>query len=204
MPTTLYDEEGNPIEGASTAEEVKAIQDEKALKEAELAEVKEKLSKLENKDFNFKKLRDMNKEEQEKLTAHEMELLQRQEKLEDDQKSFLQKQIESHKDEASAVLAGENEELRKKILFHYDRIKDEAMSRDEVYKKMREAATLAKGEGAVGVNPVLSGINIQGSPPSGSNNKPESEDSREMRQHFHISDEEKQKLGGEEWTPKFK
>ncbi len=203
MPTTLYDEEGNPIEGASTAEEVKAIQDEKALKETELAEVKEKLSKLENKDFNFKKLRDMNKEEQEKLTAHEMELLQRQEKLEDDQKSFLQKQIESHKDEASAVLAGENEELRKKILFHYDRIKDEAMSRDEVYKKMREAAILAKGEGTTGINPVLSGINVQGSPPSGSNNKPESEESREMRQAFHISDDDKKKYSGD-WTPTYK
>lgn len=196
----LYDEDGNIIEENMTPDELKVFQTEKATRDAELADVKEKLSKLETKDMNFKKLRDMNKEEKENLSSQQIELMQRQEKLEEEQKSFLEKQVQSHKDEASAVLAGTDDDLRKKILFHYERIKDDAVSKDEVYKKMREAAILAKGENS-GVNP-LSALNYQGAPPTGSS-KVESEASREIRQHFKISDEDKQKYSGE-WKPTYK
>lgn len=199
--TNLYDEEGNLVEGAMTPEEAKKLQEEKEAATKEVTEIKDKLSKLENKDFNFKKLREMNEKEKEKLTAQEMELLQRQEKLEEDQKSFVQSQISSYKNDALAVVAGDNEELRKKILFHYNRIKDEAVSREDVFKKIREAATLAREENKI-LNPINSAMNFQGNPPS-KQDKPESEYSKEMRGHWNISDEDQEKYG-KEWKPKYK
>jgi chromosome segregation ATPase len=141
MPMTLYDEAGNAKE-VPTDEEIAAQLGERDKK---LNEVTEKLAKLENKDFNFKRLKDMTEQEREKLSAIEVDLKQRQEKLEDEQRSFVERQVNEHKNDALNVLAGDDKDLREKIEFHFSRIKDEAVTREEINKKMREAATLATG-----------------------------------------------------------
>lgn len=70
MPTTLYDEDSNPIEGVLTPEEVKELQD-KAQKADELeksiAEREAELSKLKDKELNFTRLKDKTEEEKAKL-----------------------------------------------------------------------------------------------------------------------------------------
>ena len=123
-------------------------------KEAEIAEVKKKLETFENKDFNFKKLRDMTEDEKKKLSGKEEELLKRQEHLEEEQESWTGKIVEGHKGDALAVLVGDDEELRKKVIFHYDRIKDEATTKDEINKKMRDAYLLAVGKPVNQIDPI--------------------------------------------------
>ena len=123
-------------------------------KDAELADVKDQLLKLQNKDHNFKKLRDMTDEERDKLTDRETELMQRQDKLEEDQSQWSDKLITGHKDDALNVLVGNDEELRKKAEFHYKRIIDEATTKQEVADKMREAVLLAKGGENMGVDSI--------------------------------------------------
>jgi hypothetical protein len=170
----LYDADGNLVEGALTSDEVKAIQAKADEAAAEANSAKEKLSKMENKEFNFKKLRDLSEEERKKLSTKEMELMQRQEDLETKTKGFVETQINTHKDEALAVLAGDNEELRKKTMFHYDRIKDEATSREDIRRKMRDAFRLAQGDVTGTNDPFSSAVSYSGG--SAPNAKPASAD----------------------------
>jgi len=151
-----YDEEGNLIEGVLPPDEVEKLKKEADTVKSELAQVKESLSKLENKDLNFKRLRDMTESEKEKLTVTEMELKKRQESLEEEQKTWKEQVIESHKNDALAVLASEDEELRKKILFNYDRIKDDAVTKEQIAKKMKEAYLLSVEKHAI-INPLTLG-----------------------------------------------
>lgn len=158
----LYDAEGNLIQGALTADEVKAIQDKAEAAARELEDAKSKLSKLESKEFNFKKLRDLTEEERKKLSTKEIELMQRQEDLENKTKGFVESQITAFKDEALATLAGDNEELRKKTLFHFDRIKDEATNRDDIRRKMRDAYRLAQSDLSTSADPFAAAVGYSG------------------------------------------
>ena len=87
---------------------------------------------------NFKKLRDMTKEEKELLSEKELELLERQEKIEKDQADFLAKQEQFAKDQRNTVVknlinryARGDEELAKKIAFNLDKIKDSDKAMNE-------------------------------------------------------------------------
>ena len=154
----LYDADGNRIEDAAdkyvTKEQSdKMLADKLAEKDKEMVDIKGKLSKLENKDFNFKHLREMNEEERAKLSAQEIELRQRQEKVENETKSIVEKQeaflkgtVEEYRDDAIAVLVGDDEEAKKKVLFHYDRIKDEATTKAQIKQKVRDAVKLAQDD----------------------------------------------------------
>ena len=156
----LYDADGNLIEDAAeryvTKEQSdKMLADKLAEKDKEMVDIKGKLSKLENKDFNFKHLREMNDEEKAKLTAKEMELIQRQEKIEEDskvshekQEAFLKGTIEEYRDDAISTLIGDDEESKKKVLFHYERIKDEAITKAQIKQKVRDAVKLAQDDNA--------------------------------------------------------
>ena len=83
-----------------------------------------------------------------------MELIARQEKLEEEQKTWSESLIETHKNDALNVFAGDDAEFKKKILFHYDRIKDEAKTKDEVASKMRDAYHIASAGQKGGLDPV--------------------------------------------------
>lgn len=156
----LYDADGNLIPDAKekymTKEAAdKLLTDKLAEKNAELAESHKKLAGLENKDFNFKHLRDMNAEEKAKLTAQELELRQRQEKVEEEtkklrenQEQFTKSTVEEYRDDAITMAVGEDEEVKKKVLYHYDRIKDEARTKTEIRKKVQDAVKLARDDSA--------------------------------------------------------
>ena len=132
-----------------------------AKQEAELAETKEKLQKLENKDYNFKKLRDMNDEEKGKLSATELELKKKQEELEENQTKFQTTVIEGNKAEALAVLVGNDAEMKKKVLYNYDRIKGDAVTKEQINAKMREAHNML-GMAQSQVNPINQAVGFQG------------------------------------------
>lgn len=158
----LFDDNGVLVEGALTADEVKAIQAQAETAAKELEAAKEQLTKFQNKDLNFQKLRDLTAEERKKLSTREIELMQRQEQLEEKQKGFVETQINSYKEEALAALAKGDEELRKKTLLHFDRIKDEATGREEIRRKMLDAYHLAKFDSATGSDPFAAAMGYTG------------------------------------------
>lgn len=141
----LYNADGELVEGALTPDEIQAIKDEKDALASEAAAIKERLSKLEAKDMNFRKLEQMTEEEKAKLSDKEKELMLRQEALETQQKEFTSKQIESSKNHVLTMLVGDDEETRAKVLKNYDRIKDEATSLEEISIKMNEAYSMTIG-----------------------------------------------------------
>ena len=151
------DADGNEVDALSQdeADELAENKVAEALqpKEEELATIKTQLAKLENKDFNFKKVRDMNEEEKKSLTAREMALLQRQEKLEEEQNSLTTRILKSYEEEALREFAGDDVETRKKVQDSYGRLSDKAETREEVMNKMKDAAILA---GKRTINPLSS------------------------------------------------
>ena len=87
---------------------------------------------------NFKKLRDMSKEEKELLSEKELELLKRQEEVENQALTVKQQQDQFFKDQRGAVLknlvekyAKGDVELAKKIEFNLAKIKDSDLAMNE-------------------------------------------------------------------------
>jgi uncharacterized protein YdaT len=166
MGTKYYDADGNPVENVLSADEANKIAEDKSKTfQEELSKTKEQLAKFENKDFNFKKLRDMSKEEREALNAKEMELLKRQEAIEEQQVNFTkqqketrEKELSSYKEEYLEKFAGNDEEMKKKVLFHFNRLADEAITRSDIEKKMGDAWVLATGGRSSAINPVLNAM----------------------------------------------
>lgn len=161
--TTYYDEEGNPIEGVLSPEEVAALKEEK---EKALQEKEAELEKLRNKDLNFKKLREMTEEEKAKLSATELALKAEQDRFREEQQSFYSGFVSDIKDDLLETIAGDDEDLRKSILANYDRIKDSdtARSRKEISAIMHEAAKLAGVTSGSKVSPLVRAANYSGRP----------------------------------------
>jgi hypothetical protein len=155
----IYDDQGNEIlevedleklpEMLKTNEEATKAHDE--LK-TEYEEMKEKMTKLESKDFNFRKLEKASKEEKEKLM----------EKWSDKEKSFYEEitslkekvetsetsRIEGMKDKALAGLAGEDEDLKKQLTEAYEKSIEfggQPKDQDEVISRMQSAYQYVKG-----------------------------------------------------------
>jgi len=87
---------------------------------------------------NFKKLRDMSKEEKELLSEKELELLKRQEEVENQALTVKQQQDQFFKDQRAGVLknlvdkyAKGDVELAKKIEFNLAKIKDSDLAMNE-------------------------------------------------------------------------
>ncbi len=158
MPEPVKDGEGAAPVVELTAEQLKA---QLAEKEAQLTAANEKLAKAADKEFNFKQLRDMTEDEKAKLSEREKEILQRQEKLEAETKSFVKQQVDTHQNDALAALAGDDKEARDRILFHYNRIVDTAVTREEIFAKMRDAAKIAMN-GQISADPFRSAVAYSG------------------------------------------
>lgn len=147
MTVKSFDEQGNEIE-TYTAEEleaqkVAAAEEAKAEAEkakAELAEAAEKLSKLSDKDFNFA---EVNRQKKEAEKRAEEAVRSIDEKLALHKKEILEGVQQEHFGAVLASLSGGDEELKKKIEFHYGRLSDPAATKEEVTKKLTDAYTLA-------------------------------------------------------------
>lgn len=152
-----FNADGDPIEGILPPEEIKTLQ-------SQLEETKTKLSKLENKDFNFRKLEQMTEEEKGKLTATELSLKQQAEELENRQKSFQENFVKDVKNDLLTSMVGDDKDLREKIELNYNRIKDadKAQSRDEINALLRDAYAMSVGTKFR--NPVVSANNASGNP----------------------------------------
>jgi len=151
------------VEEMQSRSEARKSQREEAKKELENTQAK--LKKLENKDFNFKKLRDMTKEEKDKLTTTEMELKQKAEQLEENQQKFTEQLQSSYKNEAMAVLVGNDKDMQKKVLYNYNKLNSPDGTKEEVFSKMRDAYNML-GASNIGINPVNAAATHHG-PPSG-------------------------------------
>lgn len=156
MPFEVYDNDGNPVEGVLPPEEIKSLQEK-------LEETNQKLSKLEKKDFDYRRLENMTEAEKEKLSATELSLKKQQEELEDKQKTLETTFISDVKKDLISSLVGDDEELRKKIELNYDRLSDssKAKSREEIKALLNDAYVMS-----VGIkysNPILNANNVSGS-----------------------------------------
>lgn len=131
-------------------------------KDKQIEEVQKELAGLKNKEFNFKKLRDMTESERSELTEKEKELMQRQDELEENQKSFTETVIQGHKNDALAVLAGDDKDLRDKIEYHYNRISDKATTKEDINKKVKDAYLLATGGRSAAIDQISRAVSYQG------------------------------------------
>jgi len=119
-------------QAALEAEKAKAIEEATAELKKNLEEKEVELKKLQDKDFNFSKVR---KGEEEK----EKEIEDLKKKVEE----LNSVRIGEHKSDLIKVLAGDDEDLKKTIEHHYDRIKDDAQTKEQIEAKLREAYHLA-------------------------------------------------------------
>lgn len=138
----------------------KAIDDYKVAnpdKSTELTELQEKLDAKEkeleeslNSDggLNFKHLRELNKKIEAERDALKKDI---DEKISKAKQEVLGSAVQGIYSEELEKLSFGDVELKKKIEFHYKRLSDPASSKDEVMKKLNDAATLANPRRAVGV-----------------------------------------------------
>lgn len=197
----FIDTEGNEVEAFTQAEldakideTKKAIEGEYAPKlesvQKDLDDTKVALSKLQNKDFNFRKLEELNDEERKKLSAQELELMQRQEKLEKEQEDFRKQSEEAiikRKMDTETRLfkkyVGTDKELGEKVKFHYDRLTDKAETEEEIEKKLQDAIRLARPE--LKVDPLTAAISSSGSYPANAQ-KELSEDQKDLANKLNL------------------
>lgn len=180
-----YNSDGDPIEGILPPEEIKNLQ-------AKLEETNAKLEKLENKDFNFKKFRDMTEAEKEKLSATEIELKQKADELEEKQQQFSSNFVNEIKGDILESLVGDDEELRKKVELNYSRIKDseKAQSREEIKQILKDAYSMSVGVKTL--NPLGVAVNKTGGRENVANKKIDG-DLADLSKKLGLSDEDIEK-----------
>ena len=154
MSQMIKGEDGNEIE-VFTPEEVEAqrlqaIEDYKAEnpdKTGELSELQVKLKEVEgklasvgDKDQNFANLRKA-KEDAEKKVADILAGVD--EKITKAKTEVLEGVMKDHYNETLGALAGEDEELKKKIEFNFKRLGDVAATKQEISKKLTDAYALS-------------------------------------------------------------
>ena len=150
LPQTIIDSEGNQVE-VFTPEEVQAKVEEQK-KQVEGAQ--EELRKLKEKDLNFEKLRMNKKVAEGEITREELQQKIQEEfakgmgeKLsyarEEIKKEVVEGVNKDYYNEIVGSLSGDDEELKKKINFEYNRLKDPVNSKEDISKKLRDAYVLA-------------------------------------------------------------
>jgi len=185
-----YDVEGNPIDGLISPEEIIKQQEDFETNKKVLEENQSKLEKLEKKDFDYKKLRDMTDDEKAKYSAAEMALRERQEALEEDQQSFRDGFVKSIKDDVIKSLAGDDDELAKKMEINYGRIKDSenASSREDISRLMSDAygmsADIKSG------SPLNKAVNSVGNAPIAKSDGPLTPELKDFGKKFGLTDED--------------
>lgn len=133
----LFEEEANKRAEAATA----ALKEELAKKEADL-------KALQDKDLNFGNLRKQTAEEVKKVAdekaAAEAALAEVSKKVADLETNISQA-AEERKSRLVKAYAGKDEELEKKILFQFDKVKGSAKTDAEIEEAIKDAYILATG-----------------------------------------------------------
>lgn len=168
MPTNITLEDGSTIE-AYTPEEVEEIKNQATeeqraeieAKEAELAKANEELEKFRGKDLNFGNLRSQKEAAEAQVKELTKGLDERiKAAQEETRKEILESVLADHKNETLKSLVGEDEELKKKVELHYNRLTDPATTKEEITKKLSDAyflATKPEGENALTTSVISSG-----------------------------------------------
>ena len=156
MPQKITNENGEEIE-VFTNEELES-QKQAALEEyktsnpdktseiealqVELAETKEKLEGLSNKDLNFAALRDKVKEKERQIDGLTKSI---DEKIGVAKKEILEGVMKDHYNDTINRLVGDDKELLAKVELQYKRLADSASTKEEVTRKLSDAFVLATG-----------------------------------------------------------
>jgi len=156
MPT-LYDENGDLVEGALDPDSAKELQ-EKAEKFAEfekaLEEKESELEKLRQKDLNFKNLNWKNQKELEEKTADWSDT---EKALRDELAALREGQnapIERTKNDYLEQLSGGDEKLKEKLLSKYEVLGKNANTEQDIKAALNDAALLVENEISRSSNPV--------------------------------------------------
>lgn len=149
----FYDEAGNEVE-AFTQEQVAELEREKAealeRAQAELKAKDDELEKFKAKDLNFANLRQQKDQAEKQISTLKSEV---DEKISAMKREVFDGVMKDHYVDTLKGLAGEDEDLKKKIEFHYSRLNDPTATKAEVDKKLRDAWALAtQGEGPSAFN----------------------------------------------------
>jgi hypothetical protein len=205
----VYDENGQPIEGAfskaemeeaqqsaeeAKAAEIQALKDEASAKETELQEkldeAKEALEKKSDKDLNFQKLREAKKTAEEKLADFKEETTKKFGEIEDKVLTSVQS---SKVDNQIDKLVGDDLELKKKVRFHYDNFKETPKTDEEMKERIANSYLLATGksiEDSLPSGTASSGGGLPPKPSMPNTGKLEDEGSKEVAKNLGISDDE--------------
>jgi len=141
---TAYSEEELQAQREAAIEEYKANNPDKSEElerlQAELAQKEEALGKEKEKEKNFGILKGaLDKKEKEivdlKVSIDKM--------ITDTKKELVDKMMQGHYEKSLRDISGGDEELAKKIDFHYKRLSDPSTTEAEVEKKLKDAAVLA-------------------------------------------------------------
>jgi hypothetical protein len=149
---TYVDDEGNEHEIELTLDEINA-QKEKAEKADELSEKlrtqEEELSKLRNKDFNFRKFQEAKDQEKEDMlkgfSTRERELLMATESTSNELNAVKNNLLSDHKENILDSLAGGDKDLRKQIEDTAKTFVGEAHTKKELAERYTNAFTMIKG-----------------------------------------------------------
>ena len=139
----LYNEDGEKVEALSKEEYEAKVEGF----ETEKKEMKEKLEKLEVKDFNFKALRDGSKEERDKLLSElsdkDKQIILLQEKTDKKIDDFKDSVVGGYKTDAIREASGGDEELEKKIKLNFARIAGEEDTKEQIIEKVKDAKKMS-------------------------------------------------------------
>lgn len=106
----------------------------------QLEEKTAELEKFKTKDLNFGNLRKQKEDVEKKIGEIEKQV---DEKINIVKKEVLEGVMREHYNDTLKALAGDDDEVRKKIEFHYKRLGDAAGTKLEVANKLRDAYILA-------------------------------------------------------------
>lgn len=200
MPETKTLEDGSTIDVYS-AEEIEA-QKQAAIDEykqanpdrsEEITKLQEEIEGFKSKDLNFGNLRQQLKEKEDKLAEFSKTV---PELIEKSKREVLDAVMKDHYNETIKSLSGDDEELKKKIEFHYKRLADTASTKEEITKKITDAWTLAtKPEGGGNYDTVS--VSSGGVRPIkiNSSNKGFSPEEKAVAKNFGLNEEDLKKYG---------
>jgi len=208
----IYDANGQPVEGVLSKEEVEELQksieetkaaeiqaikdeaaEERARLEEELNNAKEALTKVDDKNLNFKNLREAKKTAEEKLVELETQMTDKLKELENKLTATSEK---AKVDILIDKMVGDDDELKKKVKFHYDNFKDSPKDEDELKERITNSYILATGSKPSDDLPAGAVSSGGGTPPKPEmplTGKLESEESKEVAKNLGISDDDLKK-----------
>jgi DNA repair exonuclease SbcCD ATPase subunit len=105
-----------------------------------LKEKEEEIEKLKGKDMNFSNLRKQKEDAEKKIEETKKEI---DEKINTVKREVLESVMKDHFNETMKAYTGGDDELKKKIEYHYKRLADVASTKEEVSNKLRDAYILA-------------------------------------------------------------